>query len=1027
MKKIIRGCLLFCAMFLLPLFFTSCENNQNESSIIASLEFEKSVYEIEVGEQAILKVQFNHLDGNMEWSCEDPSVISLHDGEIVGLKVGKTTVTVKMGDYHASCEITVKSPSVVGTLSVDYDSLRLNENTTMSITASLIYKENEVEDVEYIWSESSNNEVITLSPNGNVCQINTLVYGESTITVRCIHLGVTLEKQIEVKVIRDISVEIINLNLTETGYELSLVNYVPEGKETEYRSEFVPEIKVTSSGKEIIDATYSLSLTEDNLVVDIIDNKIKALNEGNTNVKLTYTDDSSAIVSVDIFVSVSLATIEMDQNVDFDQTANSVVFDTSVFEGEIQNIQLENDALSFTKQENQVIVTGYDALMTGEHLLKIQTNKAVYQMKATVVTMILDSKEDLDNLHMVSKVNDVAVWDGYFVLGNDIEYNGVFSTFCGQEQGGTWGGETGFVGIFDGRGYSIKGFATAGAFGGLFGTIGTNGIVKNVGFIDAEIKDSADRSGIVASFVYGKISNVFVQVKQNGAWWCGGIAEYVYPSAEISNSIVYVTQTNMRDTNLALTAFSFDNAILKNNYSVGALELYRRGGDSPVAGEERSDLRKFNSYLEMKNANLDVSTFDANIWELSSGVPVFKSYLKYVENHVSSLALTNDVETKISGSLSLTGALDFVYSIKEVMEGVYLEDNVLTINGHYGETITIVASYLFDSNIWMEKTFTIAEKPNITLSKNYDVDLSQTSTTLTIGEVNVDVVRKVQIGENEVSFSQNAEQIVLSNYATIPYGEYEALFVGDQANYAATIVVATKIINSIDDWTSILNNKVDNKIVGYYVLNANLDYTGVSYGVVCSLSWGSTAGFAGVFDGRRHSISNLALEGDGLGFFGTICLEAVIKNVCFVSASIAWGGQGGILGNLVYGTIENVSISFSSNGGWWTGGIGCFIRSEAQIKNCVVEVLAGSNTDSKTAFGACVQDVSSITNCYSFGALPFAYIGADSPVTAWENTTTEANYASIEEMQSLTLDLSHWNLDVWDVSQNYPSFKKVVD
>ena len=1087
MRKSIRFTFLFLVLSIFSIL-VACK-----PEVVKSLTISEESVEVEVGQEVKVDVILENLDGEVLWEITDSSVASVKGGVVTGLSIGETILKASLSGYEDSLTVKVIAPSVVGTLSVDYETISLNEGSKLSVNASVSFKGEKVEGLEYVWTENSNGSVVSLNANGGKCEVTATGFGESVITVKTNHFGVDLTKTITVSVIRDVSVEITNIELGDSGYILDLVSFVPEG--TDYISEFIPDVKVLANGEELSDINYSL--TADNDVVVIEGNKIRASKEGSAVVTLTYQDVSGNVELV-INVNVTNASVSLEKMIDFDKDANLVVLNKNDFVGNILGATLAGEELTVEVAGDNVNLSGYSNVGCGEADLVVKTDNANYSLKALVISMIIDSKEDLDRLGTVSRVGDSAVWDGYYVLGCDIEYNGVFNTFCGLEQGGTWGGTTGFVGTFDGRGHVIKGFQTAGPCGGLIGTIGTAGVVKNVGFVDAEVKDSADRSGIVASFVYGKIQNVFVQVKQNGAWWCGGVAEYVYPAGEISNTIIYVTETNGRDTNLALASLSFDTAIFKDCYSVGSLPLYRTGGDAPVAGPEAENLKNFASLAEFKNANVDLTSWDSSLWDTTSGMPVFKSYLALIKDNASS-AIKNDNSVLVNGSLVIEGSNDYVYTLKEEVSGITINGNVVTVVGNYDTKFTVIASNIIDPSITYEKEFTVASKPVVILNGAYNLKLDEASSVVVIEEVALDTISKVLINGVEVTFIQDGTNLTLSAYesfeantysleiigtnasytgnvtlARLPYNVldksldfdlsanlvsldsslfsgviqnvtlagnqltldglnvsgYQGVSVGentlvvktDEAIYELKALVVTKVIKSTDDWASVLASKTG-PITGYYVLGNDLDYTGVKYGVVTGLAWGATDGFDGVFDGRGFSIRNLALEDNYCSYFGTIGLNAHIKNVEFVNASIAWGGQGGILGNLVYGKIENVSISFASNGGWWTGAIGCFIRSEAKINNVMINV-TGTDSDNKSGIGSCIQDPASLTNVYVIGNLPLAYVGADAPGSVLENTTNVAKYADYEALKNASHDFASFDTAIWNLEAGYPYFGK---
>lgn len=79
---------------------------------LGSIAFDKIIKEMQVGSIETLKVICNPADTTdditVEWSSSDTSVLSVENGVVKALKAGKATVTAKVGDKTANCEITVK-------------------------------------------------------------------------------------------------------------------------------------------------------------------------------------------------------------------------------------------------------------------------------------------------------------------------------------------------------------------------------------------------------------------------------------------------------------------------------------------------------------------------------------------------------------------------------------------------------------------------------------------------------------------------------------------------------------------------------------------------------------------------------------------------------------------------------------------------------------------------------------------------------------------------------------------------------
>lgn len=1009
MKKIVLSVLcLLCVGFLF-----GCVTKK----VDPTLELDKLSIELKVDEEAIITATTTNTTEEVVWSSKNIDIATVENGKVTAVNVGETFVVAVCGELTKECKVVVKAPNVVGTLEVDYKSVSLDEGATLTLTATVNYKNEVVDGLSY--SFKANSDVVTLKVNDNKCTITANHFGVTTIDIVTTHYGVELKETVTVEVKRNLSLEVDELELSEQGYLLALSTYVPTGKEDEYISEYQPSVKVISNEQELDNIEYVLTNKSQNNVIEIVDNKIKALSAGQANVEVKYVDIDETEYIVNIVVTVSRVEVVLDTKITLDKNVGYYEFDSNSFNGEVLSATIGDFDLEVVNEDNKVKVQGLNNLLVGEKELTIVTNKESVKIPVLVVTMVINTKEDLDNMGAVASTGN-AVWDGYFILGSDIDYNDTFTTFCGLEQGGTWGGTTGFIGTFDGCGHTIKGFRTAAALGGLFGTIGSAGVVKNVGFIDAEVADSADRSGIVASFVYGTIENVFVDVNQNGAWWCGGVCEYAYSGANLRNIMVVVNKTNGRDTNFALTSFSFDDANIVNCYSIGSLGLYRNGGDSPVVVPNRDDAANYATFKDMADVKVDLSSF-TGFWTINNNIPVFASFVDYQRVNADAVAITNDNSVKVVGTLEIVGDSAYTYSLKEEVAGITINGNIITIVENFGTTFTVVATNILDETIVVEKEFTVADKGTLALA-NYDIEVGTATTTLQVENLNNDIIKKIMVEGAEVLFTQDGNSITLSDYSTMQLGPKSVSIEGTISNYTATFTYVTKVIKTTEDWAIVAATTVGDALSGYYVLAANLDYTDkVVPTINTGLGWGAVFGFVGTFDGRGYKISNITLGGDQLGFFGTLGIAGVVKNVAFTSCEISWGGQTGIVSNLVYGTIENVYVDFASNGGWWTGALAGFIRSEATINNCIVNVQSSTVSDNRSMFGAIIQDSSKLTNCFGFGILEAGYEGSDAPGAAISGSTFKG-FDTVETFKEASIDITSFDTNIWDTSSGVPTF-----
>ncbi len=122
--------------------------------------------------------------------------------------------------------------------------------------------------------------------------------------------------------------------------------------------------------------------------------------------------------------------------------------------------------------------------------------------------------------------------DCSYILISDIDCSDTVNWNCG---GGVCNGfepigvdpNSGFIGIFDGRSYTILNLTSRGLhFVGLFGWLGYGGVVKNVGIINVNMYGtgtSTNAGGLVGENFGGEILNSYSTGKIVGFWEVGGL------------------------------------------------------------------------------------------------------------------------------------------------------------------------------------------------------------------------------------------------------------------------------------------------------------------------------------------------------------------------------------------------------------------------------------------------------------------------------------------------------------------------
>ncbi|MBO4230681.1 MAG: Ig domain-containing protein, partial [Bacteroidales bacterium] len=94
----------------------SCEVIVKQDDKLKGIAFDASEIQLETGQSRTLKVVFTPdyaANKNVSWSSSDPSVASVKDGNVTGVKEGKATITATSedGGHKAECVVTVSKAS----------------------------------------------------------------------------------------------------------------------------------------------------------------------------------------------------------------------------------------------------------------------------------------------------------------------------------------------------------------------------------------------------------------------------------------------------------------------------------------------------------------------------------------------------------------------------------------------------------------------------------------------------------------------------------------------------------------------------------------------------------------------------------------------------------------------------------------------------------------------------------------------------------------------------------------------------
>ncbi|MBQ8685740.1 MAG: Ig-like domain-containing protein [Clostridia bacterium] len=177
--------------------------------------------------------------------------------------------------------------------------------------------------------------------------------------------------------------------------------------------------------------------------------------------------------------------------------------------------------------------------------LQITASGNEYVLPLNVYSLAIRTVADFNSLHTYVDINTDYSADGkgdpsvrgYFVLCNDLDFEGgEFEVFCSSAEIGS-GGHYGWSAIFDGRNHTISNMKLVQNYwhyinraevnkiadtdarkaqGGVFGLIGWTGIVKDVAFVNCI---NATKGGFFADYIYADnnigVQNVYISATQS--------------------------------------------------------------------------------------------------------------------------------------------------------------------------------------------------------------------------------------------------------------------------------------------------------------------------------------------------------------------------------------------------------------------------------------------------------------------------------------------------------------------------------
>ena len=228
----------------------------------------------------------------------------------------------------------------------------------------------------------------------------------------------------------------------------------------------------------------------------------------------------------DGLITINTPTIIVNKNINIDKNESTYTFD---LDASISVTSVEwNDSVIGNSKTINTSAFGSRLGETSEITIfgRQSGHDIIAKYHPTLCSKVIRTASDLDTFLSIAdaangEMND-QIYDGYFVLDNDISYDGIHEPQMQDISTGNDKQEYGFRGIFDGQNHIIDNFSIR-SYGndeyynrviGLISRLHKNGIIRNLGFTNATVGNCA----LICGWGEGTCENIYVHYKAQTPW-----------------------------------------------------------------------------------------------------------------------------------------------------------------------------------------------------------------------------------------------------------------------------------------------------------------------------------------------------------------------------------------------------------------------------------------------------------------------------------------------------------------------------
>ena len=656
-----------------------------------------------------------------------------------------------------------------------------------------------------------------------------------------------------------------------------------------------------------------------------------------------------------------------------------------------------------TLDGNKVTVDAVSGKLSGQQKL-VGTSAdglTVVEINVLLVNKIITTAEELfgwrDYAYTTTgTISDVELtrFDGYFELGNNIDCTGkaVYQSSDGATQNAEYA-KYGFCAVLDGKGYTVIN-ATFGK-NGLFGWVGSDGVIKNIAFANTSLtSETTVNTCVIASYLWGELNNVLIEINsRTGNVYGQGIAQFI-GGATLKNVVCYAAANFSGNPHAAFAVYApkvsygstgattFENCYAFTNQTDGDAKGTIMSFLS--TGQTASGI----SIYSLNTAPTVMTGFSNDIWNFNLDRAYFNSYVKELATQYDDEIAAVPTEVKETAETIALPAVPYATWSLTGSENITVSGNTVVIPQTLTADETVTLTLDMSAYGVANKTVTITVKNVEVVIVNADYEHYNNEADFTVNVGNVPEGVTYTVTDNAGATYDAGTFFTLADgvmtVAKDKYGYYEIVGVNADETYSIKVVVrnATKILKTVEDiqnmkgYSTVVYYTQANGTVsetetasysydGYFLLGNNIDLGTSAVGLSNTVGYDLALGFIGTFDGLGYTL----IGGEYTNMFGAVGGNGTVKNVAFVNAAVV---SGGVIGNF-YGTMKNVLIDYSLKGSLGAG-IGGWIGN-ATLENVVVYSPANATGDGQYAYATYIPythpdygnfPVSTFTNCYAF-------------------------------------------------------------